>query len=201
MHLKYSFLADETMIEAGCDEAGRGPLAGPVVAAVVIFPLHYKIAQLDDSKKLTSRTRERLVPLIKQHSLAWAIGSATPAEIDQMNILQATFCAMHRAINQLEKQRTPHLLLIDGNRFKPYPAIAHKCIIKGDQKYASIAAASVLAKVHRDQLMKELALQYPNYGWEKNKGYPTLRHRTALQAFGATPHHRQSFKCVGSVKL
>lgn len=181
----------ENYTEAGVDEAGRGCLAGPVVAAAVILPKNYTHKLLNDSKKLTAAQREKLAIEIKNDAIAWAIGQASHTEIDQINILNASFLAMHRAIAQLAIR--PELLLIDGNRFKPYPTIAHHCIVKGDGKYLSIAAASVLAKTHRDHLMHDLALQYPVYAWEKNAGYPTLAHRKAIEQHGLTPHHRLTF--------
>lgn len=181
-------------IEAGCDEAGRGCLAGPVVAAAVILPKKYRHKNLNDSKQLTSKEREALKFEIKSDALAWAIGEASNEEIDQINILNASFLAMHRAIAGLNLQ--PELLLIDGNRFKPYPGIDHRCIIKGDAHYLSIAAASVLAKTHRDELMCRLAAQWPGYFWEKNMGYPTPDHRKGIHEKGVTPHHRKSFQLL-----
>ncbi len=183
-----------TYIEAGCDEAGRGPLAGPVVAASVILPKKFHLPFLNDSKKLTAKQRENLVPLIKAQALAWAIGQASVQEIDKHNILQASFIAMHRAIDLLVTQLAPTLLLIDGNRFKSYIGIPHRCIVKGDTKFASIAAASILAKVHRDSIMHALAIEYPGYGWHTNMGYPTYSHRKAIRTIGFTVHHRRSFR-------
>lgn len=179
-------------IEAGCDEAGRGCLAGAVYAAAVILPPQFDLPALNDSKKVTEKQRSELRQIIEKEALAWAVGNASPKEIDNINILQASFLAMHRAIAQL--QPLPELLLIDGNRFKPYFGIAHCCIVKGDSKYQSIAAASILAKTHRDEQMLILAEQYPEYNWERNKGYPTKAHRLAIQKYGTTPHHRKSFK-------
>ena len=187
-----SFSSDK--IEAGCDEAGRGPLAGPVVAAAVILSPNYKNHLLNDSKKLSKSQRETLESEIKQEAVAWAIAEVSPEEIDEVNILNASFLAMHRAIDQLAKR--PELLLIDGNRFKPYPAIPHECIIKGDGKYSAIAAASILAKTHRDAFMTTAAQQYPGYGWESNAGYPTKKHRNAIQKLGITPLHRKSFRLL-----
>ena len=181
-------------LEAGIDEAGRGCLAGPVVAAAVILPPDYRHALLNDSKQLSHKQRKQIREDIVRDALAWAIGEATPAEIDSINILQATYLAMHRAITGLAVQ--PAYLIIDGNRFKPYAPVPHACIVKGDGKYLSIAAASVLAKTHRDELMVSLAGQYAQYGWEKNVGYPTREHRDAIAAAGATPHHRHSFKLL-----
>ncbi|EMR03408.1 ribonuclease HII [Cesiribacter andamanensis] len=180
--------------EAGCDEAGRGCLAGPVVAAAVMLPADFHHPLLNDSKQLSPADRQQLAPLIREQALAWAVASCSPAEIDQINILQASLLAMHRAVDQLPLR--PELLLIDGNRFKPYPFVQHICVVKGDSIYASIAAASVLAKTHRDTLMEELALQHPHYGWERNMGYPTPEHKEALLQWGPTPWHRTSFKGV-----
>lgn len=181
-------------IEAGCDEAGRGCLAGPVFAAAVILPTDFQHPLLNDSKKLTEAQRDLLRPIIEKEAIAWAVGSYSPAEIDTVNILNASFFSMHRAIDQLAV--TPTSLLIDGNRFKPYKNIPHHCIVKGDSKYLSIAAASVLAKTYRDELMCQLDLVYPEYGWKQNKAYPTKAHRAAIQKFGATEHHRMSFKLL-----
>ncbi|MBL7964568.1 MAG: ribonuclease HII [Flavobacteriales bacterium] len=180
------------LLEAGCDEAGRGCLAGPVVAAAVILPPRIRLPGLDDSKKLDAATREALRPRIEEHALAWAVAMCTPEEIDSLNILRASFVAMHRAIAQL--QLAPAHLLIDGNRFIPYPGIRHTCLVRGDGRYRAIAAASILAKTHRDKLMQELACVHPDYGWAHNKGYPTDDHREALRRLGPTPHHRRSFR-------
>jgi len=181
----------EGLIECGCDEAGRGCLAGPVVAAAVILPEDFADPLLNDSKQLTERQRELLRPIIEQEALAWGVGSVSPEEIDQINILQASFLAMHRAIDDLILR--PQLLLIDGNRFTPYPDIPHECIVGGDGKYMSIAAASVLAKTHRDTLMLSLATEYPGYGLEGHKGYPTPAHKAAIHRLGLTPIHRKTF--------
>ena len=181
----------EGLIECGCDEAGRGCLAGPVVAAAVILPEDFAHPLLNDSKQLTERQRELLRPIIEQEALAWGVGSVSPEEIDQINILQASFLAMHRAIDDLILR--PQLLLIDGNRFTPYPDIPHECIVGGDGKYMSIAAASVLAKTHRDALMLSLATEYPGYGLEGHKGYPTPAHKAAIRRLGLTPIHRKTF--------
>ncbi|ARS33981.1 ribonuclease HII [Pontibacter actiniarum] len=178
-------------LEAGVDEVGRGCLAGPVVAAAVILPPNFEHPLLNDSKKLTKKVREQLRELVLQHAVAWAIGEASPQEIDQFNILNATYLAMHRALQQLQSQ--PEYLLVDGNRFKPYREVPHSCIVKGDGKYLSIAAASVLAKTYRDDLMGRLAREHSHYGWEQNAGYPTKQHREGIARFGATVHHRQSF--------
>ena len=182
---------NEGLIECGCDEAGRGCLAGPVVAAAVILPEGFSHPLLNDSKQLTERQRELLRPIIEQEALAWGGGSVSPEEIDQINILWASFLAMHRAIDDLILR--PQLLLIDGNRFTPYPDILHECIVGGDGKYMSIAAASVLAKTHRDALMLRLATEYPGYGLEVHKGYPTPAHKAAIRRLGLTPIHRKTF--------
>ena len=183
-------------VEAGCDEAGRGCLAGPVFAAAVILPPDFQNAELNDSKQLSERKRYQLRPLIEAAALAWAVGSVSPEEIDRINILRASFLAMHRAIAQLKV--TPQHLLIDGNRFTPYPSIPHTTIVKGDGKYLSIAAASILAKTYRDDYMNRLALSYPAYQWEQNKGYPTKAHRQAIASLGITPHHRKTFTLLPS---
>lgn len=180
------------VLEAGCDEAGRGCLAGPVVAAAVILPPRVRIPGLDDSKKLTHEKRAVLRPLIEQRALAWAVAAVSPQEIDAINILQASFRAMHLAIAALTM--APAHLLIDGNRFVAYPGIPHSCQIKGDGRFRSIAAASVLAKTHRDALMVQLHEQHPEYNWAVNKGYPTLDHRAALDRIGPCAHHRKSFR-------
>lgn len=181
-------------IEAGCDEAGRGCLAGPVFAAAVILPKDFSHPLLNDSKQLSEKQRETVRPLIEAEAMAWAVAQVDPAEIDEVNILNASFLAMHRSVDQLEVK--PELLLIDGNRFKPYATIPHECIIKGDGKYRSIAAASILAKTYRDDYMKKIAAEFPMYSWEGNKGYPTKVHRLAIQAHGATPYHRRSFRLL-----
>lgn len=179
-------------IEAGCDEAGRGCLAGPVYAAAVILPTGFYCPDLNDSKKLSEKKREQLRSYIEKHALAYAVASCTAQEIDNINILNASYLAMHRAITMLSTK--PELILVDGNRFNPYQNIAHQCIVKGDAKFASIAAASILAKTHRDQYMKQIHTQYPNYNWQQNKGYPTRAHRTAVKDYGFSPFHRKSFK-------
>lgn len=181
----------ETGIEAGCDEAGRGCYAGPVFAAAVILPRDFHHPLVNDSKQVKPAQRYILRDIIREQALAWAVASVSPAEIDQINILQASYKAMHLAIAQLSTQ--PDLLLIDGNRFKPYPNIPHQCIIKGDGKYASIAAASILAKTYRDDYMLELHAQYPQYNWASNKGYGTAAHRKAIAQFGLCDVHRKSF--------
>ncbi|WKK81515.1 ribonuclease HII [Marivirga arenosa] len=193
MSLK-AFYDKENSFEAGCDEVGRGCLAGPVVASAVILPKNFTHPYLTDSKQLNATKRAELVDLIKEESIAWAIGECSPEEIDQLNILKASFWAMHKALDQLKTQ--PDFLLIDGNRFTPYKEIPHLCAIKGDSKFFSIAAASILAKEYRDNLMRELAEQYPHYGWERNVGYPTKEHRTGIQQFGITEHHRKSFQLL-----
>jgi len=189
--LKY-FTFDK--IVAGCDEAGRGCLAGPVVAAAVILPGNFKNKILNDSKVISEKKRDRLRPIIEKKAITWAIGIVTPAEIDKINILNASFLAMHRAIEKLSIKA--ELLIIDGNRFNPYPEIAHECIIKGDGKFMSIAAASVLAKTYRDDIMKELDQKFPSYYWKNNKGYPTKQHRKAIAKFGANKYHRKSFQLL-----
>lgn len=181
-----------SLSEAGCDEAGRGCLAGPVVAAAVILPPDFQHPLLNDSKQLTEEQRDFLVPVIKEHAISWATGLCTPEEIDKINILKASFLAMHRAVERL--QTSPGLLLIDGNRFIKYPGIPHLCFVKGDGKFASIAAASILAKTTRDHLMELLHEEYPQYNWKQNKGYPTAEHRTAIGVHGLSPQHRLTFR-------
>lgn len=183
---------DKNLIEAGCDEAGRGCLAGPVYAAAVIFPKNFRNKLLDDSKKLTDKERKELRPIIEEAAISWAVGIVTVDEIDEINILNAAFLAMHRAIDQLAT--VPESLLIDGNRFNSYKNIPHNCIIEGDGKYLSIAAASVLAKTYRDDHMDILHEQFPLYGWSHNRAYATLFHRKAIEMYGTTEHHRKSFK-------
>jgi ribonuclease HII len=187
--LRSSFTKD--LIEAGCDEAGRGCLAGPVVAAAVILPKKYRHKRLNDSKQLTREEREELRVDIERDALAWAVAEVDHEEIDRINILNASFKAMHLALDKLFM--VPDLLLIDGNRFNPYKNMKHECIIKGDGKYLSIAAASILAKTHRDDLMNRLAKEFSGYGWETNVGYPTLEHREGIKQLGITPFHRKSF--------
>lgn len=182
------------LIEAGCDEAGRGCLAGAVFAAAVILPPDFECELLNDSKKLTEKQRYELRPLIEENAMAYAIGIVTPEEIDKINILKASFLAMHRAIDQLKVK--PEHLLIDGNRFTPYPETPHTCIIKGDGKYQSIAAASVLAKTYRDDYMEQLHNEFPAYAWDKNKGYPTKAHREAIATNGPCKYHRMSFQLL-----
>jgi ribonuclease HII len=179
------------LIEAGCDEAGRGCLAGPVVAAAVILPKNYKHEKLNDSKQLDKEERDLLRIDIERDALAWAVAEVSNEEIDEINILNASFKAMHRAIDKLPIK--PQFLLIDGNRFTQYEGINHECIIKGDGTYLSHAAASVLAKTYRDEIMQKLADQFPGYGWKTNVGYPTLEHRDGIRQLGITPYHRKSF--------
>jgi len=190
--LKPSFSVNK--IEAGCDEVGRGCLAGPVVAAVVILPKNFMHSLLNDSKQLTEEVRLQLDEVIKREALAWAIAEVSPKEIDEINILNASFKAMHLALDQLSI--LPELLLIDGNRFTPYKSIQHQCVIKGDAEFLSIAAASVLAKNYRDALMKRLDKEFPGYGWETNVGYPTPQHRQGIRELGTTHHHRMSFQLL-----
>ena len=199
----------EGVIECGCDEAGRGPLAGSVYAAAVILPPDYQNEQLNDSKKLSARQRYKLREEIEHDALAWALGIVTAQEIDEMNILRASITAMHRAIDGLNI--CPQHIIVDGNRFFPYSHpeqgetdriyIPHQTIVKGDGKYLSIAAASILAKTYRDDYMKELHKEYPMYGWDKNAGYPTKQHRDAIQRYGTTPYHRMSFNLCGTQQL
>ena len=181
--------------EAGCDEAGRGCLAGSVFAAAVIFPQDYKNPQLNDSKKLTARQRYALRDIIQRDATAWAIGVVTPEEIDQINILNASILAMHRALDQLRVR--PEYIIVDGNRFKPYADIPFRTVVKGDGKYLSIAAASILAKTCRDDYMHSLHTEYPAYGWDHNAGYPTAAHREAIRRYGPTPYHRRTFNLTG----
>lgn len=180
------------MLEAGCDEAGRGCLAGPVCAAAVILPDGYTHPLLNDSKRLTARQREALRPVIERDAVAWAVAWATNEEIDEINILNASILAMHRAIDALGV--TPGHIAVDGNRFKPYRDIPHVTVVKGDAKYANIAAASILAKTHRDEFMLKADSQYPGYGWDGNMGYPTRAHRAAIATLGPTPLHRLTFR-------
>ena len=185
-----SFL-NENLIEAGCDEAGRGPLAGPVFAAAVILPKDFCHPLLNDSKKMTEKAREILRPIIEKEAVAWAVEEVSAEEIDTINIHNASIAGMHRAVRRLSVK--PEFLLIDGNRFKPFDDYKYQCVVKGDATYASIAAASVLAKTYRDEYMRKLAQEYPQYGWERNMGYPTKEHVDAIIAHGFTPHHRKSF--------
>jgi len=177
--------------EAGCDEAGRGCLAGPVFAAAVILPPDFRDPLLNDSKRMSERNRDRLREVIEREAVAWAVEAVSPARIDEINILNASFEGMSRAVARLDPQ--PGFLAIDGNRFRTSLEIPYRCVVKGDGKYADIAAASVLAKTHRDEYMRQLAEEFPEYGWHKNKGYPTRQHRLAIREFGITPHHRLTF--------
>ena len=189
----------EGKIEAGCDEAGRGCLAGSVYAAAVIFPPDYQNDELNDSKQLTDKRRKYLRQVIERDALAWAVGIVTPEEIDRINILNASILAMHRALDQLTLR--PEAIIIDGNRFKPYQQLPYTTIVKGDGKYLSIAAASILAKTYRDDYMDRLAEEYPQYDWLSNKGYPTKKHREAIRQHGITPYHRRSFNMLGDGQL
>jgi ribonuclease HII len=195
--LKPSFTADLT--EAGCDEAGRGCLAGPVYAAAVILPKDYFQPLLNDSKKLSARQREKLREIIERDAISWAVASVDNQAIDEVNILNASILAMHRALDSLS--RKPEMILVDGNRFHPYMGIEHKCIIKGDGIYMSIAAASILAKTYRDDFMLGLDSLFPQYGWKQNKGYPTRIHRQSISQYGITKYHRRSFRLGEQLKL
>ncbi len=187
-------------LEAGCDEAGRGCLAGPVFAAAVILPPDFHHPLLNDSKQMTERQRELLRPIIEQEALAWAVVPVSAQRIDEINILNASIEGMNLAVEQLSVR--PQFLAIDGNRFKPYCGLPYQCIVKGDGKYAHIAAASVLAKTHRDEYMRRLHEEFPHYNWEKNKGYPTRDHRLAIREYGLSPHHRLSFNpSLGQLEL
>jgi len=187
------------VMEAGCDEAGRGCLAGPVYAAAVILPTDFKNELLNDSKQLTEHQRYQLRPIIEKEALAWAVGVVTAKEIDKINILNASFLAMHRALDQLKVR--PEHIIVDGNRFKPYHKIPYVTIVKGDGKYLSIAAASILAKTYRDDYMNTLSEEFPQYEWKNNKGYPTKAHRAALAQYGPTPYHRMSYNLLGDGQL
>ena len=197
----------EGKIEAGCDEAGRGCLAGSVYAAAVILPDGYENPLLNDSKQLTEKRRYELREQIERDAVAWAVGIVTPEEIDKINILNASILAMHRALDQLKVR--PEAIIVDGNRFKPYRSVVdgspvnipHTTIVKGDDKYMAIAAASILAKTYRDDYMNQLAEEYPQYDWQKNKGYPTKKHREAIRLYGTTPYHRMSYNLLGDGQL
>ena len=189
----------ESLIEAGCDEAGRGCLAGSVYAAAVILPPDYQNELLNDSKKLTAKKRYALREEIERDAIAWAVGIVTPEEIDKINILNASFLAMHRALDQLSVR--PEAVIVDGNRFKPYQDLPSTTIVKGDGKYLSIAAASILAKTYRDDYMLSLAEEYPQYDWQSNMGYPTKKHRQAIREHGITPFHRKSYNLLGDGQL
>lgn len=197
MNLKPFFT--ENLIEAGCDEAGRGCIAGPVVAAAVILPRGLDFPEFDDSKKLTEKQREKLRVKVLENADAYGVGIVSAEEIDEINILNASFLAMHRAIDQLKIR--PELLLIDGNRFNKYHDLKHQCIVGGDAKYQSIAAASILAKTTRDHIMEELDTQYPAYNWKQNKGYPTIEHKNAVAEHGMSPYHRKTFNMSIQLKL
>ena len=193
IHLQPYF--SDTLLEAGCDEAGRGPLAGPVYAAAVILPRDFHHPLLNDSKQMTEKARESLRPIIEKEAVSWAVEAVDPEEIDELNILWASVTGMQRAVLRLSP--APEFLLVDGNRFRPfgrYGTKDYRTVIHGDASYASIAAASVLAKTHRDERMRQLAAEYPQYGWERNMGYPTREHRLAIRAHGLTPHHRLTFQ-------
>ena len=189
----------ESLIEAGCDEAGRGCLAGSVYAAAVILPPDYQNELLNDSKKLTAKKRYALREEIERDAIAWAVGIVTPKEIDKINILNASFLAMHLALDQLKVR--PEAVIVDGNRFKPYQDLPSTTIVKGDGKYLSIAAASILAKTYRDDYMLSLAEEYPQYDWQSNMGYPTKKHRQAIREHGITPYHRKSYNLLGDGQL
>ena len=189
----------EGKIEAGCDEAGRGCLAGSVYAAAVILPDGYQNELLNDSKQLSEKKRYQLREIIERDAVAWAVGIVTPEEIDQINILNASILAMHRALDQLKVR--PEAIIVDGNRFKAYQNLPHTTIVKGDGKYLAIAAASILAKTYRDDYMNQLAEEYPQYDWLSNKGYPTKKHREAIKQFGITPYHRKSYNLLGDGQL
>lgn len=192
-------------IEAGCDEAGRGPLAGPVYAAAVILPKDFEHPLLNDSKQLSEKVRMELRPIIEREAIAWAVTAVSAEEIDEINILRASITGMQRSLDKLQVR--PEFIIVDGNKFSPYqdPAlgaiIPHKCFVKGDGKYASIAAASVLAKTYRDEFMREAALKYPQYGWDRNFGYPTAEHRAAIEKYGPSPLHRKTFKLLPDPEL
>lgn len=194
LKLKYS----NSKYECGCDEAGRGCLAGPVVAAAVILPDDFDCPELNDSKQLTEKQRDALRPMIENRALAWAVAEVDNLEIDKINILNASILAMHRALDRLSI--TPGFIIVDGNRFKPYKDIPHQTIVKGDSKYLSIAAASVLAKTHRDEIMQGLHAECPNYSWDGNKAYPTIAHRNAIRLWGVTCYHRLTFNLLGDSK-
>lgn len=189
----------EGLTEAGCDEAGRGCLAGSVYAAAVILPPYYQNEALNDSKQLTEKRRYALREQIERDAVAWAVGVVTPEEIDEINILNASILAMHRALDALKVR--PEAVIVDGNRFKPYRDLPSTTIVKGDGKYLSIAAASILAKTYRDDYMNGLAEQFPQYDWKSNKGYPTKKHRDAIRKFGITPFHRKSYNLLGTEEL
>jgi len=195
----------ENTIEAGCDEAGRGCLAGPVFAAAVILPADFFHPDLNDSKQLSASKRERLRPIIEKEAVAWAVTPVSPSEIDELNILWASVIGMQRSVDALTVR--PELILVDGNKFRPYKdpttgtVIPHKCLVHGDALYGSISAASILAKTHRDEYMKKASVEYPEYGWDRNMGYPTAEHRRAIEQYGPCPLHRRSFTLLDEPKL
>lgn len=193
------YFQEKGVVEAGCDEAGRGCLAGSVYAAAVIFPEDYQNEELNDSKQLTAKQRKKLREIIERDATAWAVGIVTPEEIDKINILNASILAMHRALDQLKVR--PEAVIVDGNRFKPWQNVRYATIVKGDGKYLSIAAASILAKTYRDDYMEALAEEFPQYDWMSNKGYPTKKHRDAIRQYGITPYHRKSFNMLGDGQL
>ena len=197
--MELSSFYKEGLVEAGCDEAGRGCLAGPVFGAAVILPSDYKNSSLNDSKKLTEKVRYQLRQEIERDAIAWAVGVVDHKTIDKINILRASFLSMHRALEQLNPQ--PNYIIIDGNRFQPYQNIPFTCIIKGDGKYLSIAAASILAKTYRDDFMQEIHHEYQMYGWDENKGYPTEFHRKAVYQYGVSPYHRLTFNHAQQFEL
>lgn len=193
------YFQEKGLVEAGCDEAGRGCLAGSVYAAAVIFPEDYQNDELNDSKQLTAKQRKKLRDIIERDATAWALGIVTAEEIDKINILNASILAMHRALDQLKVR--PEAVIVDGNRFKPWQNVRYATIVKGDGKYLSIAAASILAKTYRDDYMEALAEEFPQYDWTSNKGYPTKKHRDAIRQYGITPYHRKSFNMLGDGQL
>ena len=197
--LESRYFQEKGLVEAGCDEAGRGCLAGSVYAAAVIFPEDYQNEELNDSKQLTAKQRKKLREMIERDATAWAVGVVTPEEIDKINILNASILAMHRALDQLKVR--PEAIIVDGNRFKPWQNVRYATIVKGDGKYLSIAAASILAKTYRDDYMEALAEEFPQYDWMSNKGYPTKKHRDAIRQYGITPYHRKSFNMLGDGQL
>ena len=194
-----SFYMKKDIVEAGCDEAGRGCLSGPVFAAAVILPPYFQCELLNDSKQLSEKTRNELRVIIEKQAIGYAVASCSTDEIDKINILWASVKAMHRAIAKLNP--SPQHILVDGNRFKDYEDIPHTCVVKGDSKFMSIAAASILAKTYRDEYMKKLHRKFPVYDWDKNKGYPTRTHREAIKRYGITRHHRKSFNLIASIQL
>jgi ribonuclease HII len=189
----------DTGLEVGTDEAGRGCLSGPVVAAAVILPDNFSHPLLNDSKQLTEKQRMLLRPIIEENAMAWAVGYVSPKKIDEINILQASILAMHKSIGKLKV--TPEFIIVDGNKFNPYKDISHKTIVKGDAKFMSIAAASVLAKTYRDDYMKKIDKEFPQYNWKQNKGYPTKEHRDGIREFGITKYHRKTFRLLPELKL